>query len=205
MEITIDEFFPEAFETQMISLSDILHKQDIGDEYFQRFGLDKVEWLESPGDTVLTEIEKRFNYQYYERKIACETMESWQIRLQVTTDRICRRYCRALRLMQQYEARLDEDIIDKTTQTSSASSTTKSRTKAADLPDTGIELPDIGTVGYAGSVADSVGSSTDGGSVVTEKTGTIIDQLSKSIDGWRDIITEIIDEYDKCFLKIEWY
>lgn len=201
----IDEFFPEAFETQMISLADILHKQDIGDEYFQKFGLDKVEWIESPGTAVMEEIENRFKYQYYDRKIASETMEQWQIRLQVTTDRICRRYCRALRLMQQYQEKIDADVIDKTTQTSTLTSSRKSRTRASDLPDSDITLPDIGAGGYAGSIADSVGSSEDGGSVVTEKSGTIIEQMSKSIDGWRDIITEIIDEYDKCFLKIEWY
>lgn len=209
----IDEYFPEAFGTIQITLGDILDKQVSQDpkisEYYNRFGLDKVDWLESPGTEVLKEIETRFQYKYWDRKISAETMEQWQVYLQRTTDKIARKYCRALRLFAKYSDRLDDDVVRKTTQTMSADNTGSSNSKglAYELPDTPVTLPTDATKGYAGSGSESAGNNTGHTESTTtmEMSGDVIDQLNRNIDGWRDIIGEIVDRYEECFLKIEWY
>lgn len=211
--VQLDDYFPSAFDTNHMTLSDVLHKQESTDpkvsEYFLRFGIGRVEWLESPGDEVLKEIETRFQYKYWDRKISGETMEQWQVYLQRTTDKIARKYCRALRLFAKYSERLDDDVVRKTTQTSSADSTGTNKNKglAYNLPDTPVTLPAEAKTGYAGSGSESSGDNTGHSESVStvEMSGDIIDQLNRNIEGWRDIIGEIVDRYEECFMKIEWY
>lgn len=213
VRMIIDEYFPEAYETNHITLADVLHKQESTDpkisEYYQRFGIDKVDWLESPGETILQEIETRFQYKYWDRKISGETMEQWQLYLQRTTDKIARKYCRALRLFAKYSERLDDDVIRKTTQSSSVDSNGSNTGKGLsyELPDTPVTLPTDATTGYAGSGSENSGANEAHSQSTTtiEMSGDIIDQLNRNIDGWRDIIGEIVDRYEECFLKIEWY
>lgn len=209
----IDEYFPSAFDTNHMTLADVLRKQESKDpkisEYYLRFGIGRVDWLESPGDEVLKEIEARFQYKYWDRKISGETMEQWQVYLQRTTDKIARKYCRALRLFAKYSERLDDDVIRKTTQTSSIDTTgdNKNQSVSYDLPDNPVTLPSETTVGYGGAGSESTGNSTGHttSNSTVEMSGDIIDQLNRNIEGWRDIIGEIVDKYEECFLKVEWY
>lgn len=200
--------------TELFPLSALLYNKahdDPENPYWVNFGLDKVE-VDSEAYPILSalwnRIVLRFNELYYDRFLAGETMEQWQRRLQVETDRWVRKYERAFRLYASNADGMDEELIANTlteylslTDTGSSSG----RTRSTATPDQELNESD----NYASAITDS--SNENGnvrtGSVRTSITGNggMTAQINENIDAWMDLETRFVDEYTRVFLATIWY
>ena len=146
-------------------------------------------------------ISLRVNEAYYDRFLAAETIEQWQRRLQVLTDRIALRYERAFRMYAGSD--LEGDVSAKTVTTYDVTNGQSSKSRSIDTPDTSIN----DSSAYAGSTTENTGENTQKGtvSVATEGNGGILSQVNDNVSEWRDLETELVNEYAKCFLSTVWY
>lgn len=183
---------------------------DIPDLYWSHFG---IEHVELPVNTPLTHaiwerVCLRFNESFYDRFLAGETMEQWQRRLQVITDRTIPTYERALRIYAENAGEIDTVTgVSQTTEYLNVkdASKGKSRGRVAETPDTAVNEDQS----YAGSVSDGSNESENvkTGKVRTTMTvsGGLAEVLNANIDAWRDLETELVDEYRQAFLSLVWY
>lgn len=171
------------------------------DAYWGQFGIEHVELPDNcPILTALWDrICQRFNESWYDRFLAGETMEQWQRRLQVITDRITPRYERALRLYAENKGLLDSAVRMGSTTVYDTTDTSRSRT--ADTPDTAINNDPE----YAGEVTDDESTRTGTVTVNADLLGGAVASLNANIDEWRDLETELIDEYRAGFLALVWF
>ena len=179
-------------------------------EYWNQFGIDQVEL---PADTPLVHamwdrICLRVNEAYYDRFLGGETLEQWQRRLQVITDRIIPRYERNFRIYETNKTKLETELeMVQTTEYLNVKDTFNADTenKVSDTPDTAINADQ----NYAGSVTKGTAknSNTKTGSVRTTTTGIggLVRQLNDNMDAWRDLESDLVGEYAKAFLSVIWF
>ena len=200
--------------------------------YYGKFGFGT---LEIPDDCVRVRAvrdraETMFNERFGQRMINKETLETWQIGLQSKMDTIVYRYERALAL---YAENSDEmaNVLEKrvtqrdaTSENSGTDSTTYGRkdtfagtVKNIDTPDSAINASD----NYADALTKSDNSNTASGTdsvthglkntvkdTVTETRepeGGIVEATNRSIDAWRDIVADMVREFENNFLNVFWY
>ena len=198
-------------DTELFPLSTLLYNKAHATDkaYWNQFGIDQVEL---PVDTPLVHamwdrICLRVNEAYYDRFLGGETLEQWQRRLQVITDRIIPRYERNFRIYNDNKIKLETELgIAQTTEYLDVKDTFSADTenKVSDTPDTAINVDQ----NYAGSVTKgtSRNSNTKTGTVRTTTTGRggLVDQLNDNMDAWRDLESDLVGEYAKAFLSIIW-
>ena len=199
-------------DTELFPLSALLYNKvhATDKEYWNQFGIDQVEL---PVDTPLVHamwdrICLRVNEAYYDRFLGGETLEQWQRRLQVITDRIIPRYERNFRIYNDNKVKLETELgIAQTTEYLDVKDTFSGDTenKVSDTPDTAINVDQ----NYAGSVTKgtSRNSNTKTGAARTTTTGRggLVDQLNDNMDAWRDLESDLVGEYAKAFLSVIWY
>ena len=199
-------------DTELFPLSTLLYNKAHATDkaYWNQFGIDQVEL---PVDTPLVHamwdrICLRVNEAYYDRFLGGETLEQWQRRLQVITDRIIPRYERNFRIYNDNKIKLETELgIAQTTEYLDVKDTFSADTenKVSDTPDTAINVDQ----NYAGSVTKgtSRNSNTKTGTVRTTTTGRggLVDQLNDNMDAWRDLESDLVGEYAKAFLSIIWF
>ena len=204
--------------------------EDSRPEYWQKFGWDQ---LEIPEDCPyvsdrMTTLSGRFIANYGWRMLAYETMEQWQTKLQERMDAIVHKYNRAYQIYSEHAEDLAKVLPGETRRTngtvaSSGDDVTKasgqdsisSKSKASDTPDSAINESD----NYAGSIGVDSGTTTygrtdtltHGRTDTTDMTSTltktgmeIMEAVNGSIDGWRDIDTQLIREFENLFLNLFW-
>lgn len=199
-------------DTELFTLSDLIHKRaqehpPTTDVYWSRFG---IEHVELPDNTPLVHamwdrICLRVNEAYYDRFLGGETLEQWQRRLQVITDRIIPRYERNFRIYKDNKDQLEKSLgMTQTTEYLDVKdvSSSDSENRVSDTPDTEINEDDR----YAGSIAKGTSGSTNTktGAVKTTMTptGGLIQQLNDNMDAWRDLESDLVGEYAKAFLSV---
>ena len=199
-------------DTELFPLSTLLYNKAHATDkaYWNQFGIDQVEL---PVDTPLVHamwdrICLRVNEAYYDRFLGGETLEQWQRRLQVITDRIIPRYERNFRIYNDNKVKLETELgIAQTTEYLDVKDTFSADTenKVSDTPDTAINVDQ----NYAGSVTKgtSRNSNTKTGAVRTTTTGRggLVDQLNDNMDAWRDLESDLVGEYAKAFLSVIWF
>ena len=180
------------------------------------FGLSHVELpddctnVKAMWDDVCT----RVNEKYWKRYLACETLEEWQVELQVLTDAVARRYERALRL---YDANADAiekefgakqvteygDLKDTSSQTKNATS----NTTVSATPDQSINDSEsyAGTTSNGSSNAGTTEHTRTGKITVTQVGGdSMLGAINDNVAKWHDIETELVDEYAHVFMSYIW-
>lgn len=199
-------------DTELFALSTLLYNRvhAVDKEYWSQFGIDQVEL---PVDTPLVHamwdrICLRVNEAYYDRFLGGETLEQWQRRLQVITDRIIPRYERNFRIYANNKVKLETELgIAQTTEYLDVKDTFNADTenKVSETPDTAINV----NQNYAGSVTKGTAknSNTKTGAVRTTTTGRggLVDQLNDNMDAWRDLESDLVGEYAKAFLSCIWF
>ena len=184
--------------------------------YYDSFGLSKVELpddctnVAAMWDDVCT----RVNEKYWKRYLSCETLEEWQVELQVLTDAIVRRYERALRL---YKANADAiekefgakqvteygDLKDTSAQTKDS----KTNTTVSATPDQKINDDETyaGTTSNGSSNAGTTEHTRTGKITVTQVGGdSMLGAINDNVAKWHDIETELVDEYAHVFMSYIW-
>ena len=184
--------------------------------YYDDFGLSHVELpddctnVKAMWDDVCT----RVNEKYWKRYLACETLEEWQVELQVLTDAVVRRYERALRL---YDANADAiekefgakqvteygDLKDTSSQTKNATS----NTTVSATPDQSINDGEsyAGTTSNGSSNAGTTEHTRTGKITVTQVGGdSMLGAINDNVAKWHDIETELVDEYAHVFMSYIW-
>ena len=180
------------------------------DVYWSDFG---IEYVELPDNTPLVHsiwdrICLRVNEAYYDRFLGGETLEQWQRRLQVITDRIIPRYERNFRIYEVNRQKLETELgMTQTTEYLDVKdvNTTDNESKVSETPDTAINE----NQNYAGSVSTGTGKTTNTktGKVKMSMTptGGLIEQLNDNMDAWRDLESDLVEEYAKAFLSTIWF
>lgn len=167
-------------------------------------------------------LQVRFEERYANRMISSETLQRWQVRLQNRFDEVVRRYERAYGLYSRYQEDMDADVLPGETYTEKE--TLKSDTKqggsdSSESENRNIDTPDSiinQNSNYADSLAKgkstvTYGRTDEGNSTrdLTRKrtlTGQdLMLNINGSIDGWRDIDTSFVAEFENLFLNIWWY
>ena len=184
--------------------------------YYDVFGLSHVELpddctnVKAMWDDVCT----RVNEKYWKRYLSCETLEEWQVELQVLTDAVVRRYERALRL---YDANADAiekefgakqvteygDLKDTSSQTKNATS----NTTVSATPDQSINDSEsyAGTTSNGSSNAGTTEHTRTGKITVTQVGGdSMLGAINDNVAKWHDIETELVDEYAHVFMSYIW-
>lgn len=165
------------------------------DDYWDQFGWEQ---LECPADcTYVTNrmgvLKTRFEERYADRMLNAETMERWQLRLQNKFDEVVYRYDRAYQAYTCNDEDMFADVKQFVTVKVSASGTGKS-----------IDTPDS-VVNADSDYADSLTKNESTTENTTSYTGTgLTKSINDSIDNWRDIDTEFINEFENNFLNIFW-
>lgn len=199
-------------DTELFPLSTLLHNQAHAEdkEYWKQFGMEQVELPENTPlvHAMWERICLRVNEAYYDRFLGGETLEQWQRRLQVITDRIIPRYERDFRIYKDNKDQLEKSLgMTQTTEYLDVKdvSSSDSENRVSDTPDTEINEDDR----YAGSIAKGTSGSTNTktGAVKTTMTptGGLIQQLNDNMDAWRDLESDLVGEYSKAFLSVIWY
>lgn len=157
---------------------------------------------------------ERFGLRYFDRMLGYETLELWQVKLQERFDQVVHPYERAYRLYSQHADAMDSDVVpgrkivtnDKTQASGSDARTGTS--KQSDTPSSAINESDD----YAGSIAKDSSKTEYGRADTRDSTtvesvtgGVLLDNINSSIDGFRDLDTAFISEFQNLFLKVWWY
>lgn len=211
--------FGYADEAWMPTLLDIERFKAEGTDaqkaYFGQFGFDQLE-IPDADVNIKARAEKlntRFIARYGTRMIGQETMEIWQVRLQERFDAVSDKYERAYTLYEKYKDQMMDDALPgitttvKGSNTARGSDTVSGKVKFSDTPDSSINDSD----NFAGSINKNDATTTYGrtDSVNSETKqvytgGQIMDGVNKTIDGWRDIGTDFIAEFEDLFSNILW-
>lgn len=208
------EWTTEADGPWMPKLIDILYKAKHGDAdeqaYYSKFGLEAAVWdsryvnLASHKNDIIV----LFNEKYSDRMINRETLEKWQVRLQTVLDVISMRYDRAYGMY----ALVDGSVKQKETVTynnvkDQMGGSDHSRNTVTDTPDAILNENDK----YADTVnkgqTDYGRTSTRSGSITTEHDpeGGTVDLVNRSIEAFRNITADFVQEFDKLFMHVYWY
>lgn len=180
-----------------------------------RFGFDA---LEVPEDSEISKrmsiLNTRFIANYGWRMLAFETMEQWQTKLQEKMDSIVDKYERAYKLYADNQDALMSDVLPgrkittSSTNQASGSDSREGTGKSSDTPDSLINDSDD----YAGTITKNNDRTTYGRKDSTESTvseiltgGQLMEAINQSIDGWRDIDTSLIHEFENMFTNVFWY
>lgn len=202
----------------MPTLAELMHLRN-EDPYYEGFGWDQL--MVPPDCTYVSDrmdhLEIRFYERYAMRMIGNETLERWQLRLQNKFDEVVDKYNRAYALYDANNEGMMSDIrtgtkrvIKREGQASGSDSTsTSSVNKRIDTPDSIVNENDD----YADSYNKGTGSSTvtygrkdkDDVDETTEATGILLENVNRTIDGWKDIDTMFIAEFENLFLNVFWY
>lgn len=219
MVLIPDVCFPDAEEPWIPTLLDIEYRKSNNTPGYAGIGLDGV--VVSPEHTRMTaawsRLVQRFNQRYAYRMINCETLERWQVRLQNRTDEIIDEYERAYRLYEEYADDMDDpidgwtdDMDTNDTNTGTDRYTIQQTTRAADTPNGAINLTD----NYGDAVTKQDGNNTTTYGRVLDRTVSstrafkgvkVLEDVIRSIKGWRDLDTMFVEEYENLFLNIFWY
>ncbi len=178
----------------------------------------------------MEELTVRFNERFANRMLNAETMPRWQVRLQNRFDTVVARYERAYRVYERYSDEIDEGampgekiVTDQTVRNSGSDKSTAGgsdgrtgKTKVSNTPDSAINDSDD----FAGSISKDeststygrtdtavYGKQTDNDSTVRRTlTGAVLlRELNESVMDWMDIDTQLVAEFEDCFLNIFWY
>lgn len=189
------------------------------DPYYEGFGWDR---LVVPVDCTQVQermdiLNDRFYERYAMRMINSETFERWQMRLQNRFDEIVDKYNRAYALYTDNNEEMLTDIrtglrrtIDRIGQASGADSlTTQNVNRRIDTPDSAVNADE----NYADAYSKSNGANTtsygrrDTANIVDEQqaTGILLENVNRTIDGWKDIDTMFVAEFENLFLNVFWY
>lgn len=182
---------------------------------WRRFGFDALEVPEgSEVSKRMTVLNTRFIANYGWRMLSFETMEQWQAKLQEKMDSIVGKYNRAYRLYSENEEALMTDvlpgrrIVSARTDQASGSDSRSGTGKSSDTPDSMINQSDD----FAGTITKNT-DRTDYGRKDDSKAetvevltgGQLMEAINRSIDGWRDIDTSLIREFENMFVNVFWY
>lgn len=237
---TMSTFDIELFEDRhdLPRLGDIINFRENGtpDEqlYFGRFGFDQLVIPEDCPHIIakMPTLTTRFNDMYFYRRIAQETMPRWQMRMQVRCDAIVHRYERAYALYEEYQQRMDDDMIegeretvtgtrsalsgvDETTSSTSGESSSNDVTKVVDTPDSAVNDNENYADAYTKNTSEG-NSENNGVSAIEygrkddvdmqsfkEYVGRqIMQNVNLSIESWMDIDTAFIGEFKNMFINI---
>ena len=184
--------------------------------YYSTFGLSKVELPEDCTNVkaMWDDVCTRVNEKYWKRYLSCETLEEWQVELQVLTDAIARRYERALRLYKANANAIEKEFGAKQVteygdlkDTSEQTKDSKTNTTVSATPDQKINDDET----YAGTTSN--GSSNTGttehtrtGKITVTQVGgdSMIGAINDNVAKWHDIETELVDEYAHVFMSYIW-
>lgn len=213
----VDGMFPEADEAWLPTYLDVQMK-------YPTFGWQSlVVDVDCPNvQSRMLTLQTRFEERYANRMISAETLQRWQVRLQNRFDEVVRRYERAYGLYSRYQEDMDADVLPGETYTEKE--TLKSDTKQGGSDKSESESRNIDTPdsiinqnqNYADSLTNgkstmTYGRTDEGNSTrdMTRKrtlTGQdLMLNINGSIDGWRDIDTWFVAEFENLFLNIWWY
>ena len=209
--------FGYADEAWMPTLLDIERLKAEGTDaqkaYFGKFGFDQLE-IPATDVNIKSRVEKlntRFIARYGTRMIGHETMEIWQTRLQERFDAVADKYERAYALYEKYKVQMMDDALPgitttvSGTNTAGGSDTISGKAKFSDTPDSSINDSDE----FAGSINKNVTTYGRKDTVASETKqvytgGQIMDAVNKTIEGWRDVDTDFIAEFENLFSNILW-
>ena len=217
MNFVENGLFPEADEAWLPTYLDVQMK-------YPTFGWQSLvvdEDCPNVQSRMLT-LQTRFEERYANRMISSETLQRWQVRLQNRFDEVVRRYERAYGLYSRYQEDMDADVLPG--ETYKENETVKSDTKqggtdSSESENRNIDTPDS-IINQNPNYADSL---TNGKSTVTygrtdegnstrdlTRTRTLTGQdlmlnINGSIDGWRDIDTYFVGEFENLFMNVWWY
>lgn len=188
-------------ETELFTLADLIARQP--DPYYSKFGIEQVEQTYFTSE-VWGIVCKRFNECYFEYFLNAESLEQWQIRLQVITDRILPRLSRIDAL--QKVSDIDDISMGYIVETTSdGSSSGSSSGRSVDYPDS-IPLDKMEYGGVQSNTRDESTSKTKGKTTGTQKVlGGATVEIEESMRHWHDIITEIVDGYASAFLSLIYF
>ena len=167
-------------------------------------------------------LQTRFEERYANRMISSETLQRWQVRLQNRFDEVVRRYERAYGLYSRYQEDMDADVLPGETYTEKetiksdtkqgGSDSSNNETRNIDTPDSVInQNPNYADSLSKGNSTVNYGRTEDGNSTRDlTRTRTLTGQdlmlnINGSIDGWRDLDTAFVSEFENLFLNIWWY
>lgn len=199
---------------------------------WKKFGWDALEVPASAPQVAsrMDVLNGRFIANYGWRMLGYETMEQWQTKLQERFDSVVDKYERAYSLYEENKDAMMKDVLPgrKVSSTGATVDTEKETNKAggddkdsykskySDTPDSAINDSD----NYAGSITKDDRTTTYGrtddkdrsrtskidGTVNEVYTGAqIMTAVNDSIDGWRDIDTSFIMEFQNLFSNVFWY
>lgn len=217
MNFVENGLFPEADEAWLPTYLDIRMK-------YPTFGWQSLD-VDTDCPLVISRfdiLQTRFEERYANRMISSETLQRWQVRLQNRFDEVVHRYERAYNLYARYQEDMDADVLPGETYTEKE--TLKSDTKqggsdSSESENRNIDTPDS-IINQNQNYADSLtkgkstvtyGRTDEGNSTrdLTRKrtlTGQdLMMNINGSIDGWRDIDTWFVAEFENLFLNIWWY
>lgn len=210
--------YPDADAPWLPTYADLIVRQ--GDEQGPATDYNRYGWnaLVVPSDCPyvsnrMETLNTRFEQRYCDRMIAYETWDLWQIKLQERFDSVVYIYNRAYKLYNENASDMDNAVPGRTLVTNDqnkagGSDSRAYKSKESDTPSSAINESDD----FAGSIrkdetTDTYGRTDTRDSTVTEKvTGAgITDAVNQTIDGWRDLDTRFIDEFQDLFAKVWWY
>ena len=217
MNFVENGLFPEADEAWLPTYLDVQMK-------YPTFGWQSLV-VDEDCPTVASRMETlrvRFEERYANRMISSETLQRWQVRLQNRFDEVVRRYERAYGLYSRYQEDMDADVLPGETYTEKEkieNSTEQGGSDSSESESRNIDTPDS-IINQNPNYADSLsnGSSTmtygrtDKGSSTRDMTRTrtltgqdLMLNINGSIDGWRDIDTSFVAEFENLFMNVWWY
>lgn len=217
MNFVENGLFPEADSAWLPTYLDVQMK-------YPTFGWQSLV-VDEDCPTVLSRmaiLQTRFEERYANRMISSETLQRWQVRLQNRFDEVVRKYERAYGLYSRYQEDMDADVLPGETYTENEkieNSAEQGGSDSSESENRNIDTPDS-IINQNPNYADSL---TDGKSTVTygrtdkgnstrdlTRTRTLTGQdlmlnINGSIDGWRDIDTSFVGEFENLFMNIWWY
>lgn len=204
--------------------------EDIKPDYWKKFGWDQ---LVVPDECIIVKkrfdtLGIRFTSVFGWRMLAYETMEQWQTKLQERMDAVVYKYERAYRVYADHAEDIDKVIPGESKRiagsvavtgddvtTAGGSDGVTSKSKYSDTPDSAINESDS----FAGKITKDESTTTYGSTstlthgrvdstditTTTTKTGPeLLLSVNDSIEGWRDIDTLFIHEFENSFLNLFW-
>ena len=217
MNFVENGLFPEADEAWLPTYLDVQMK-------YPTFGWQSLQ-VDTDCPMVISRFDTlrvRFEERYANRMISSETLQRWQVRLQNRFDEVVRRYERAYNLYARYEGDMDADVLPGETYTENEkieNSTEQGGSDSSESENRNIDTPDS-IINQNPNYADSLSSGnstvkygrTDKGNSTRDLTRTrtltgqdLMLNINGSIDGWRDIDTSFVGEFENLFMNIWWY
>lgn len=211
---------PEGFAPWYPKLVDVRYRGEHGDDkqkaYFGKFGIDRCVWSEAFREEDKQAVIGLFNSNFDYRMIGYETLEEWQSMLQNTLDIITPRYVRAFSMYNDPQLKVDMLNVKRKRTTSidtqnQASGTDKNKRegKVISTPDTIINASDNYADSLSKDSSDTVYGRNDRRTGIITETdepeGGIVQEVNDNIDRWRNLIHDMVLEFDRHFKQVMWY